>query len=364
MTFGARLGGAENMFMTFLQHADRTRIDPTVIFFSAGPFEREVAALGIPTIVIEPGRFRDVPREVLAIARLARELRRLRPDLVLAFFTRDHLYVAPAALLTGMTRRVIWWQHELADGRLTRAATLLPAKAIGTSSHGAAEAQRRRRPRRPTFTVAPGIVAPRRASPEEAAEARERVAIPAGRLVVTNVARMQPWKGQSLLLDATALLKARGVDVHALFVGGITHGLDPEYMPGLQRRTHDLGIEDRVSFAGQVPDPAPYLAVTDVLINLAALEPFGIAMVEGMALGLPVVAVEAVGPREVVADEETGLLVDAAPEAIAGALERLARDPGLRRRMGEAGRARFAARFTAERMAREIEDHIAALAVA
>src|SRR4051794_2438924 len=166
MTFGERLGGAENMLATFLSHVDRSRVEPAVVFFPPGSFEREVAALGMETMVIDPGRFRDVPRETRAVARLSRELRRLRPDLILGFFTRDHLYVAPAAALAGLGRRVVWWQHELDHRRLSKVATLLPAKAIGTSSLGAAEAQRRLRPRRPTFTVAPGIVAPRRAAPE------------------------------------------------------------------------------------------------------------------------------------------------------------------------------------------------------
>src|SRR5436190_10861985 len=214
MTFGERLGGAENKLMTFLRHVDRARLDPTVVFFARGSFEREVAALGFPTLVFEPGRFRDVHREALAIGRLARALRRLRPELVVGWLTRDHLYVGPAAVLAGMTRRVVWWQHLLAGGRLDRVATLLPARAIGTSSHGAALAQQRMRPWRPTFTVVPGIDPPRRADPGEAAALRERLGIPPGRVIASNVARLQPWKGQRLLLEAMARLDA---DVHALF---------------------------------------------------------------------------------------------------------------------------------------------------
>jgi glycosyltransferase involved in cell wall biosynthesis len=362
MTFGERLGGAENMLMTFLRHVDRSRVEPTVVFFAPGPFEREVAALGIDTLVFVPGRFRDLHREALAIARLARALRRLRPDLVLAWLTRDQLYVGPAALAAGMAGRVVWWQHLLAGGRLDRVATLLPAKAIGTSSHGAAMAQQRMRPSRPTFTVHPGIDAPEPGDPARAAALREQLGIPAGRLVATNVARLQPWKGQPLLLHATAALRDRGADVHALFVGGDAHGLAPEYGPQLRRTAAELGIEDRVTFAGQVADPGPLLGVTDVLVNLAALEPFGIAMVEAMALGLPVVAVDAVGPREIVVDGATGRIVPAAPTALADALEELARDGDLRARMGAAGRARFAERFTAARMAAEIEERIERLA--
>src|SRR4051812_18392499 len=353
MTFGERLGGAENMLFTFLRHVDRTRVEPTVVFFAPGPFEREVAALGVATRVIVPGRFREVCRETRAIVRLARELRALRPDLVVAWLTRDQVYVGLAAPLAGLARRVVWWQHLLPSDALDRVATLLPARAIGTSSRGAAAAQARPRPRRPTFTVAPGIDPPRAATADEAAAARDELGIPAGRVVAGNVARLQPWKGQPLLLEATALMRSRGLDVHALFVGGDAHDLAPGYAEGLRRQAAELGIADAVTFAGQVPDPAPYLAVMDVLVNLAALEPFGIAMVEAMALGLPVVAVDAVGPREIVEPESTGLLSAASGTALAEAVGRLAADPALRARMGDAARARYEGAFAAERMARE-----------
>src|SRR3954468_10293465 len=355
MTFGERLGGAENMLFTFLRHVDRTRVEATVVFFAPGPFEREVAALGFATRVIVPGRFREVRRETRAIVRLARELRALRPDLVVAWLTRDQVYVGLAAPLAGLARRVVWWQHLLPSDALDRVATLLPAGAIGTSSRGAAAAQARLRPRRPTFTVAPGIDPPRAATADEAAAVRDELGIPAGRVVAGNVARLQPWKGQPLLLEATALMRSRGLDVHALFVGGDAHHLAPGYAEGLRRQAAELGIADAVTFAGQVPDPAPYLGAIDMLVNLAALEPFGIAMVEAMALGLPVVAVDAVGPREIVEPESTGLLSAASGTALAEAIGRVAADRELRARMGEAGRARFAGAFTAERMARELE---------
>src|SRR4051812_17207273 len=122
MTFGERLGGAENMLMTFLRHVDRSRVAPAVVFFAPGPFEREVAALGVPTLVIVPGRFREVARETAAVIRLARVLRRARPDLVLAWLTRDQVYVGCAALLAGLADRVAWWQHLLPSDALDRVA--------------------------------------------------------------------------------------------------------------------------------------------------------------------------------------------------------------------------------------------------
>src|SRR5206468_1724837 len=144
------------------------------------------AALGIETLVIEHGRFRQAHLEARAILRLARELRRRRPDLVLSWLTRDQIYAGSAALLAGMAGRAVWWQHLNMPTMLDRVATALPARAIGTSSHGAAAAQQRLRPRRPTFTIAPGIDEPRRAPAEATAALREELGIPEGRVVAGN----------------------------------------------------------------------------------------------------------------------------------------------------------------------------------
>src|SRR5256885_17128242 len=97
MTFGERLGGAENMLMTFLRHVDRARLDPIVVFFARGSFEREVAELGFETLVFESGRFRDVHRGALATPRLARALRRVRPRPPAPPLTRDHPHRWPCA---------------------------------------------------------------------------------------------------------------------------------------------------------------------------------------------------------------------------------------------------------------------------
>jgi hypothetical protein len=61
--YGQRLGGAENMLGTFLRHVDQRRIEPMVVFFEPGPFEREVAALGIRTAVVPTGRLRQPHRK-------------------------------------------------------------------------------------------------------------------------------------------------------------------------------------------------------------------------------------------------------------------------------------------------------------
>jgi len=97
---------------------------------------------------------------------------------------------------------------------------------------------------------------------------------------------------------------------------------------------------------------AACLAAADVVALPSRQEGLGVAALEAMAAGRPVVASRVGGLAEAIVPEETGLLVPPGdPMALATALARLARDPGLRARLGAAGRERVLGRYTAARMA-------------
>jgi glycosyltransferase involved in cell wall biosynthesis len=110
----------------------------------------------------------------------------------------------------------------------------------------------------------------------------------------------------------------------------------------------------RLGFRGEVDD---VLGAADALVVPSTLpEPLGLVALEGAAAGLPVVASDAGGLREVVEHGRTGLLVAPGdPAALASALDGLARDPGMASALGAAGAARVARRFTAARMVEELE---------
>ncbi len=98
---------------------------------------------------------------------------------------------------------------------------------------------------------------------------------------------------------------------------------------------------------GQVPDAGPYIECMDILVNASDCEPFGIVLLEGMARGVPVVAVDSGGPAELVENGRTGVLSRSGePHALADALEPLLASPTLRHTLGEAGRERYAEEFT------------------
>ena len=357
-----RHGGAENILWTFLRHVDRSRIEPVLVFYDHGTFVEEVAALGMKTYVVP---FAEVPRpHVLRFPpRLARIILRERVDLVLSWMVEAQAYASLAAVLTGRGRRVAWWQANLpVKNAGERIATLLPARAIFFYSHSTAAVQRELWPRRRTIVVHPGIDAPPRPDPATLARLREELGLPADRPVVGIVGRLIRWKGQHHVLRALALLRDRGVDVHGLVVGGNAYDLDPDYEPHLRALTAELGLEDRVTFTGQVAAGTDYMALMDVVANASDHEPFGIVVLEAMALDVPMVAVGAGGPAEIIEDGRSGLLVpEAAPEPFADAFERLIASPELRETLVAGGRRRYAAEFTTERMVEQITRELEAL---
>jgi glycosyltransferase involved in cell wall biosynthesis len=364
MPWGERLGGAETMLWALLRHIDRSRVEPHVIALQSGPFEREIAALGVPTTVVEAGRLRQAGRTVTSVRTIARLLRAERPDVIVNWSPKTHLYGGTAARLVGLSDRVVWWQHGISDGNwLDRLATALPARAVGCSSRASALAQQRLWPHRPTFVVHPGIDPPGAVSGSELEELRKRLGLSPKRIVVGMVGRLQPDKGQDRLLCALALLRRGDLDVHALIVGGDAYGLSPGYARDLQRLVRDLDLDDAVTMTGQVDHVAPYVQLMDVFVSLSEAESFGIVLLEAMALGVPALVAASGGPLEIIEPGRSGVLTDASdPEALVRPLVELIRDSNMRQRLAEEGR-RTAAHFSATRMVEEMQTELEELVV-
>ena len=118
------------------------------------------------------------------------------------------------------------------------------------------------------------------------------------------------------------------------------HG-DEAYAAGLHETVTRLGLEATVAFLGERSDTPAIMAAADIVLHASTRpEPFGLVVVEGMALGRAVVAAGIGGPAEIVT-AGSGLLFDPTrPDALAAVLESLAADPEKRRLLGEGGRRR------------------------
>jgi glycosyltransferase involved in cell wall biosynthesis len=162
------------------------------------------------------------------------------------------------------------------------------------------------------------------------------------------VGAITPLKGQDLFLDAAARVAAKLPEARFLLVGGNWYAAERRlgYGEALQRKAQALGVADRVMFLGHRDDIPAVLSTFDVLVQPnRGPEGLGRSVLEAMACGVPVIAVDRWGPAEIVRDGETGLLIPWSDiEALADGMIRLAVDATLRRRLGDAGRRHALAR--------------------
>lgn len=176
------------------------------------------------------------------------------------------------------------------------------------------------------FAVASGMAAVRRAE----------FGVGHGDTLVVTVARLVWFKGLETLIDATAGLCRRWPRLRLVIVG------DGPLRATLEQRVAERGMTDRVIFAGERGDVPAILEAADIFALSSVSEGMPISILEAMAARLPVVATSVGGVPELVAAEETGLLVPARDaDAFAAALEKLVAAPALRRGFGAAGRDRL-----------------------
>ena len=180
--------------------------------------------------------------------------------------------------------------------------------------------------------------------------ARAALDTPADAPLALALGRLHPNKGFDVLLEAVAQvprlqlwLAGAGDDGAALAVRAAA--------PDLAGRVHFLGWRDDV--------PA-LLAAADVLVVASRIEPLGNVVIEAWAAGVPVVATASAGPRALIGDGRSGLLVPVEDaDALAGALERVVADRGLAAALVEGGRAAYAAEFAQERVVALYRDFLA-----
>jgi glycosyltransferase involved in cell wall biosynthesis len=164
------------------------------------------------------------------------------------------------------------------------------------------------------------------------------------RLRVVQVANLHRWKGHATIIDAVSLAAPEGLHVTATFFG---REQDAAFARELRRRAERLGVDDRVEFRGFVPDAAARLGDFDALVLASDSEPFGLAILEGMRAGIPVVASAAGGALEIIDDGESGLLFEPGnARALANCWRRLVDEPGLGEALARGARTALAQRFS------------------
>jgi glycosyltransferase involved in cell wall biosynthesis len=307
----------------------------------------------------------DPRADALTVWQLAQIIRRRRPDIV-------HTHTAKAGFVARLAARIALGRRPLVvhtyhghvlegyfgGGRtllyrtLERVMGSMSDALVGVSQATVDDLVRLRIAPARKFRVIPlGLDLDRYTALDEQLRRDERAALGIADDAVAAVfmGRLVPIKRVDVLLEALASARAQGADVVLVVVGG------GECEPQLRAQADALGIAAAVRFVGYRADIASLLAAGDVAVLSSANEGTPVALIESAAAGLPLVATDVGGVRDVVADG-TGRLVRAGDAAGLGdAIAALAADPARRRAMGAAARRHVLARYDAARLVQDVD---------
>jgi glycosyltransferase involved in cell wall biosynthesis len=340
-------GGEVQVFLLIDGLAQRGH-DNLLICPPGSAAEREARRRGMTTFAAPMRGDADL----IGVVRVMRHLRGAAVDLV-------HLHTGRAAWIGGLaargagvpaivTRRMDrpvrrGWRTQLLYRHLTRRTVAIsPAVAECLIAGGVSESGIR---------LIPSAVDPARVRARQSRDdVRRALAAAPDECVVLAISALVRRKGLDVLIEAAAALRDGGLRP-VLWIAG-----DGEQRAALEAQVQRLGVSDQIRMLGQRDDIGDLLAGCDLFVLPSRREGLGIAALEAMAAGRPVIASAVGGLGDAVVHERTGLLVPPgdAP-ALAAALSRLLSDRTLRERLGAAGPARVAEGFRPEQMVEAYE---------
>ena len=293
-------GGAQRALAALARRLPEHGWAPTAALSEPGPLEDWLRAAGVPV------------RHGSAVA----AARASEVDAVIGLCAEGHRLAGPAARELGLP--AVWWQMLTPRDRpYERAAAAIPAAAVVCLTAAAAA-----RSGVATDVIPLGIDVAATAARRGSGRALRARLAPSGPLIGI-VGRLDPAKGQDDFLRAAARLDP---DARFAIVGGAIVGHEGDLEQELRDLAGALGIADRVTFAGHVDDPLPWIDALDVMVVASHHEAFGLVCVEALALGVPVVATATDGPASILGD---GRLVPVrAPDALADAVRQALAAPG------------------------------------
>lgn len=387
LTPTAAMGGAERVLLDLLGTLRKARPEWPIrlVVGNDGPLARDTANLGVETYSLPfPRDFAQMGDAGLATpatwARFARHavggsvatlryLRRLRatiaefnPDIIHSNGIKMHLL---GALARPVGASLVWHFHDYPSGRpltgrLVRALRHRCDSVVAVSESVAADVRMTVGDATDVRTIWNSVDL-ERFTPDGARLDLDQLSglqpAPAGTPRIGLVATFARWKGHVSFLDMLQSL-SRTRTFRAYIVGGPVYETHASQlsMDELRAAVNQRGLAAQVGLTGFVKDTAGVFRALDVVVHASTLpEPFGLAIAEAMAAGRAVAISDAGGVAEIVAPDETGLVYHCGNvDQMAAQVDRLVRDPELRKRLGDAAHQAATVRFTSERVGREI----------
>jgi glycosyltransferase involved in cell wall biosynthesis len=339
---GNLYGGVETVLLAL--ERSRTlcpQMHPEFALCFEGRVAAELRQAGARVYIVGPVRARNPFQVVGARRRLVGVLRAGAFDAVICHMAW------PLAVFGPVARRVrlplIFWMHDAVTRRnwLSLWARLsFPDLVICNSRFTASTLERLFKRALAKNLYYPVPRPQQELNPADRQALRRSLKTPDEAAVIVQTSRMEPWKGHHLLLEALGQL----ADVPhwvCWIAGSAQRSKEFAYERILHERVIELGLAERIRFLGQRSDVARLLAAADIFCqpNTGA-EPFGVALIEAMHAGLPVVTTATGGPLEILNEACSILVRPNDASSLAAQLDILLRDEALRHRLGAAGRRR------------------------
>lgn len=344
--------GAEKQLVLLAGGLPRDRFDVHVcVLTRTGPLEAELRAAGIAPVVIGK-RWRLDP---WAYWQLRRLIGRLKPDLIHTWLFAANSYGRFAGIQCGVPRLVAaercvdpWkgWVELSIDRYLARYTSCIVANSAGVRDfyvHCKLPAEKIR--------IIPNAIVPLPPTDVSREELLAELELPEASRLAACVGRLWPQKRIKDAIWAADLLKVIRDDMHLLIIG------DGPQRVQLVRFRNQVRIADRVHFLGHRNDVFRILPHVDVFWSTSGYEGQSNSILEAMACGVPVVATDIPGTRDLVASGETGFLVPVGNRAAFAKLtNQLLDNPQLARKLGENARNRVHTHFSIAEMIRRYTD--------
>lgn len=349
-----KIGGAEQQLLELVRALDKSRFHPIVAtLYGSGPLEGEFQALpGVELVSLgRQGKWDFSP-----IWQLWRLLRSRHVDVVQPWLPPATSFGILAGLLAGTPARII--SERSGDRRtldlylrLQDRVSRFAHRIITNSEAGRDSLIRRGIPAGKIVIIENGINRDRLNVDQEIVRGfRTRLGVPDGGKVAGILASLTPVKHHADLLRAAALLKESLPELRLAIYG------DGPLRTELEALTGEFGLSDRVVFFGNQRCVAECLSACDVLVSCSDREGLSNAILEAMALNVPVVGTDIPGTRELVQDGGTGSLVPVGdPQALAGAIARVFAQSVESAAQVERAHAMVTTRFGLDRMVAEHE---------
>lgn len=365
----SKISGAEKVLIDLFTKLDREKFTPIVACPKNGELVKKIKLLGIETVLIKIKVLKRtlnplylilfIFAAIITTIKLTYLIKLRNVKLIHANSFTACLFSSIAGIITHTP--LVWHMHDLITPRLfnrifIRSAGLMANRVIATT-----ETMKNNlvmtgvNPEKIVVNCCGINLRKYNPTSTNRGKIREEFNISEDAPLIGIIGQLTPWKGHREFLKAASIVIRKYPSAKFLIVGESIFE-ERNYKLELQELVNTLALSAKVIFSGFREDVPDIMASLSILVNASCSEPFGLTIIEAMAIGKPVVATNAGGVREIINDGVDGILVPPKdPEKLAQAILRILDEPMRGKEMGEAGLKSVTERFSLERFTQETQ---------